>query len=141
VSRIPIIVGGGGETRTLAIAARLGDGCNLPSDTGTLDRKLAIFREHCVAAGRDPAQAEVTVLDVPVIGRDREEAASIVERLRGRTTAAAFARSHHAGTAGDHIGRYRLLADRGVTTVFVSLPDLTGPQDVLRLAPVAAAFA
>ena len=78
---------------------------------------------------------------IRVIGRDREDAASIVEKLRGRTTAAAFARSHHAGTADDHIGRYRLLADRGVKTVFVSLPDLTGPEDVLRLAPVAAAFA
>jgi len=27
-----------------------------------------------------------------------------------------------------------------VRTVFVSLPDLSGPEDVLRLAPVAAAF-
>jgi len=33
----------------------------------------------------------VTVLDVPVIGRDREHAASIVERMRGRTPAADFA--------------------------------------------------
>jgi alkanesulfonate monooxygenase SsuD/methylene tetrahydromethanopterin reductase-like flavin-dependent oxidoreductase (luciferase family)/predicted kinase len=141
VSRIPVIVGGSGEKRTLAIAARLGDGCNLPSDLATLDRKLAVFREHCVAAGRDPAQAEVTVLDVPVIGRDREQAASIVEKLRGRTAAATFARRHHAGPADEHIGRYRLLADRGVRTVFVSLPHLTDPEDVLALAPVAAAFA
>jgi alkanesulfonate monooxygenase SsuD/methylene tetrahydromethanopterin reductase-like flavin-dependent oxidoreductase (luciferase family)/predicted kinase len=139
-SRIPIIVGGSGEKRTLAIAARLGDGCNLPSDIGTLDRKLAIFREHCVAAGRDPAKAEVTVLDIPVIGRDREGAASIVEKLRGRTPAAVFARRHHAGTAEDHIGRYRLLAERGVRTVFVALPDLAWPEDVLRLSPIAAAF-
>ena len=138
---IPIIVGGGGEKRTLAIAARLGDGCNLHSEIATLDRKLAIFRQHCVAAGRDPAQAEVTVLDTPVIGRDREDAASIVEKLRGRTAAAVFARRHHAGPAGEHIGRYRLLADRGVKTVFVSLPQLTGPEDVLCLAPLAAAFA
>jgi hypothetical protein len=93
-----------------------------------------------VAAGRDPAQVEVTVLDIPVIGRDREHAASIVEKLRGGATAAAFAQRHHAGTAGDHIGRYRLLAERGVQTVFVSLPDLAGPEDVLRLAPLAAAF-
>ena len=141
VSSIPVIVGGGGEKRTLAIAARLGDGCNLPSDLAALDHKLAIFRQHCLLAGRDPAQAEVTVLDIPVIGRDREDAASIVDRLRGRTAAAAYARRHHAGTADDHIGRYRLLADRGVKTVFVSLPDLTGPEHVLRLAPVAAAFA
>ena len=94
-----------------------------------------------MAAGRDPAQAEVTVLDIPVIGRDREDAASIVEKLRGRTTAAAFAQRHHAGTADEHIGRYRLLADRGVKTVFVSLPHLADPEDIGCLAPVAAAFA
>jgi alkanesulfonate monooxygenase SsuD/methylene tetrahydromethanopterin reductase-like flavin-dependent oxidoreductase (luciferase family)/predicted kinase len=139
--RIPVIVGGSGEQRTLRIAARLGDGCNLPSDLGTLDRKLAVLRRHCLAAGRDPGQVEVTVLDVPVIGRDRDHAAAVVERLRGRVSAAAFAARHHAGTTVDHIGRYRLLAERGVTTVFVALPDLAHPDDVLRLAPVTAAFA
>ena len=140
VAPVPIIVGGGGERRTLRIAARLGDGCNLPSALDVLDRKLAVLREHCREAGRDPEQVQVTVLDLPVIGEDREHAAALVEKLRGRTPAAAFARRHHAGTAGDHIGRYRLLAERGVSTVFVSLPDLAGPQDVLRLAPVTAAF-
>jgi hypothetical protein len=39
-----------------------------------------------VAAGRDPAQAEVTVLDIPVIGRDREDAASIVENCAAGLT-------------------------------------------------------
>ncbi len=137
---IPIIVGGAGERRTLRIAARLGDGCNLPSDLATLDRKLAVLRSHCREAGRDPGDVSVTVLDIPVIGGDREQVASIIERLRGRTPAAAFARRHHAGLPADHIGRYRLLAERGVSTVFVSLPDLAGPGDVLRLAPVVAAF-
>ena len=140
VSAVPIIVGGSGERRTLRIAARMGDGCNVPADLATLDRKLAVLREHCREAGRDPAEVQVTVLDVPVIGDDRAHAAAIVERLRGRTAAATFARRHHSGTVEDHRGRYRLLAERGVSTVFVSLPDLTGPDDVLRLAPVAAAF-
>jgi alkanesulfonate monooxygenase SsuD/methylene tetrahydromethanopterin reductase-like flavin-dependent oxidoreductase (luciferase family) len=140
VSQVPIIVGGGGERRTLRIAARLADGCNLPSALDVLDHKLAVLREHCREAGRDPAQVQVTVLDIPVVGEDRGHAAALVEQLRGRTPAAAFARRHHAGTAADHIGRYRLLAERGVATVFVSLPDLAGPQDVLRLAPVTAAF-
>jgi alkanesulfonate monooxygenase SsuD/methylene tetrahydromethanopterin reductase-like flavin-dependent oxidoreductase (luciferase family)/predicted kinase len=138
---VPIIVGGSGERRTLRIAARLGDGCNVPSDLETLDRKLAVLRSHCREAGRDPAEVQITVLDIPVIGADREQAGSIVERLRGRTPAAAFARRHHAGRPADHVGRYRLLADRGVSTVFISLPDLAGPDDVLRLAPVVAAFA
>jgi alkanesulfonate monooxygenase SsuD/methylene tetrahydromethanopterin reductase-like flavin-dependent oxidoreductase (luciferase family)/predicted kinase len=138
--RVPIIVGGGGERRTLRIAARLGDGCNLPAALDVLDGKLAVLREHCREAGRDPAEVAVTVLDIPVVGEDRGHTAAIVEKLRGRTPAATFARRHHAGTAADHIGRYRLLAERGVGTVFVSLPDLAGPQDVLRLAPVTAAF-
>ncbi len=140
VSGVPIIVGGGGEHRTLRIAARLADGCNLPADLPTLDAKLAVLRRHCEQAGRDPAEVAVTVLDTPVIGTDRDDVAAIVERHRGRLPAARFAQRHHAGTAADHIGRYRLLAERGVRTVFVSLPDLTGPREVLKLAPVAAAF-
>lgn len=137
---IPVIVGGGGEKRTLQIAARLGDGCNLPAELAVLDRKIAVLHAHCTAAQRDPAEVAITVLDVPVIGTDRDQAARITERLRGRTSTAEFARRHHAGTAADHIGRYRLLAERGVSTVFVSLPDLTGPSEVLRFAPVIAAF-
>jgi alkanesulfonate monooxygenase SsuD/methylene tetrahydromethanopterin reductase-like flavin-dependent oxidoreductase (luciferase family)/predicted kinase len=136
---IPIVVGGSGD-RTLGIAARLGDGCNLPSRIDLLDSKLPKLRSACEQAGRDPAEVQITVLDLPVIGRDREETGAIVERLRGRTSAAAFARAHHAGTAVDHIGRYRQLAERGVSTVFVSLPDLAGPEEVRKLAPVTAAF-
>jgi alkanesulfonate monooxygenase SsuD/methylene tetrahydromethanopterin reductase-like flavin-dependent oxidoreductase (luciferase family)/predicted kinase len=137
---VPIIVGGSGEKRTLRIAARLGDGCNLPADLGTLDGKLAVLRSHCHQAGRDPADVLITVLDIPVIGRDREHVAELVERLRGRTSAAVFADRHHAGTPADHIGRYRQLAERGVSTVFVALPDLAGPDEVLRLTPLISAF-
>jgi len=139
--QVPVIVGGSGERRTLRIAARLGDGCNLPSGPDdVLDRKLAVLRAHCADADRDPASLLVTVLDLPVVGRDREHAAALVERLRGRTAAAVFAKRHHAGTAGQHVDRYRLLAARGVHWVFVALPDLAGPADVLRLAPVTRAF-
>jgi alkanesulfonate monooxygenase SsuD/methylene tetrahydromethanopterin reductase-like flavin-dependent oxidoreductase (luciferase family) len=100
-----------------------------------------VLRKHCEQAGRDPAELQVTVLDVPVLGRDRNHAGELVELLRGRTSATAYARQHHAGTAADLVGRYRQLAQRGVSTVFVSLPDPGGPDDVLRLTPVAAAFA
>jgi alkanesulfonate monooxygenase SsuD/methylene tetrahydromethanopterin reductase-like flavin-dependent oxidoreductase (luciferase family)/predicted kinase len=136
ISPIPIIVGGNGETRTLAIAARLADGCNLPSDPAVLAVKLAALRAHCQEAGRDPAEVAVTVLDVPIVGTDREHVASIVERLRGRTGAPAFARRHHAGLAADHAARYRDLAARGVRTAFVALPDLAGPEDLSRMAAV-----
>jgi alkanesulfonate monooxygenase SsuD/methylene tetrahydromethanopterin reductase-like flavin-dependent oxidoreductase (luciferase family)/predicted kinase len=140
IGHIPVIVGGSGD-RTLDIAARLADGCNLPSDVEVLDGRLAVLRAQCVRAGRDPAEVAVTVLDVPVVGRDREHVAALVESLRGRVSATAFARRHHAGVAADHVGRYRLLAERGVSTVFVSLPDLAGPDDLARFGPVVASFA
>ena len=81
----------------------------------------------------------VTVLDLPVLGRDREHTAALVERLRGRSTATAYAGAHHAGTAADHVQRYRELARAGVSTVFVAPADFAGPDEVARFAPVIAA--
>ena len=80
------------------------------------------------------------MLDVPVVGRDREDTAARVERLRGRTPAPAFAARHSAGVAADHARRYRELADLGVRTVFLALPDLAGADDLTRCAPVLAAL-
>jgi alkanesulfonate monooxygenase SsuD/methylene tetrahydromethanopterin reductase-like flavin-dependent oxidoreductase (luciferase family)/predicted kinase len=136
VTNVPIIVGGNGERRTLAIAARLADGCNLPSDEATLDHKIAVLRRHCEAAGRDLAEVAITVLDLPIVGRDRDEVWSRVETLRGRATATAFATAHHAGTYTEQRERYARLAATGVSSVFVAPPHVQTPQDVLDLAPM-----
>ena len=131
---VPIIVGGSGERRTLRIVAEQADGCNLTSEPKTLAKKLAVLREHCEDVGRDPDSVEITVLDLPVIGSDREDTAARVERLRGRLPASAYAARHHAGSAGDHARRYAELAELGVDTVFLSLPDLAGAADLERCA-------
>jgi alkanesulfonate monooxygenase SsuD/methylene tetrahydromethanopterin reductase-like flavin-dependent oxidoreductase (luciferase family) len=128
IGALPLIVGGRGA-RLLDIARRLGDACNVPAQPDVVR-----------AAAAAMAGKRVTVLDLPVIGRDREHAAQLVERLRGRTAAAAFARRHAAVTASEHVARYRGLADLGVDTVFVAFPDLAGPDEVERFAPVTAAF-
>ena len=137
---IPIIVGGGGERRTLDIAARLGDGCNLSSALPVLDRKLEVFRAHAARAGRSMDDLRITVLDVPIVGTDPDEVARLVEAHRGRVSAKAYAAAHHAGTVEQHIARYRQLAERGVHTVFVSLPDLAGPAQIEKFAPILQAF-
>ena len=140
VSDVPIIVGGSGARRTLRIVAEQADGCNLSSDQTVLQAKIDILRRHCAAVGRDPSTVEITVLDLPVIGTDREDVAGRVERLRGRTPAAAYAARHHAALAVDHAQRYLELADLGVSTVFVALPDLAGADDLARCAPLLAAL-
>jgi F420-dependent oxidoreductase-like protein len=65
----PILVGGGGERKTLRLAARYADACNLfgtsPAEVG---RKLAVLRSHCDAEGRDYDRITKTVLAVrPVL--------------------------------------------------------------------------
>jgi alkanesulfonate monooxygenase SsuD/methylene tetrahydromethanopterin reductase-like flavin-dependent oxidoreductase (luciferase family)/predicted kinase len=136
---VPVIVGGRGR-RLLGIAARLGDAVNLPSARDRLEPGIARLTAALQDCGRDPDEVAVTVLDVPVLGTDRDDVARRVERLRGRTAAPAYGRAHHAGLAADHIGRYRQLAELGVSTVFVALPDLAGPEDLDRLVPVLDAF-
>ena len=85
-------------------------------------------------------ELRITVLDLPIVGTDPDDVARRVEAHRGRTSAKAYAAAHHAGTVEQHIARYRQLAERGVHTVFVSLPDLAGPAEVEKFAPIVEAF-
>ena len=48
----PIMIGGGGEKKTLLLVAKYADACNLVAD-GDPARKLGVLRRHCEAVGRD----------------------------------------------------------------------------------------
>ena len=60
--RPPILIGGGGERKTLRLVAQYGDACNL-FDAGpeALAHKIEVLRGHCTDVGRDPAQIDITV--------------------------------------------------------------------------------
>ena len=92
--------------------------------------QLGELHTACAAAERDPPTLAIRVLDVTVIGDNREDVASRVARLRGRTSAAAYARRHHAGTLDDQRRRRDRLASLGVGTVFLALPDLFQADDI-----------
>ncbi len=59
---LPILIGGGGEKKTLRLVAQHGDACNL-FDAGAeqLRHKIEVLRGHCSDVGRDPGEIEVTV--------------------------------------------------------------------------------
>lgn len=137
VGRLPLVIGGGGERRTLRLAARWGDACNVRADLDTVRHKTAVLRRHCDEVGRPRDEVEVTVLDVAVVGTSRDDTWARVERLRGRAKAADFAARHHAGEVASHRERHERLLEEGVGTVFLALPDLDGPQDLERVAPLA----
>jgi F420-dependent oxidoreductase-like protein len=79
----PILVGGGGEQRTLRLAARYADACNLDVDDIEQTRhKLDVLREHCAEIGRQFDDIERTAL-IPIIdlGERGEHASAFVDRL------------------------------------------------------------
>jgi alkanesulfonate monooxygenase SsuD/methylene tetrahydromethanopterin reductase-like flavin-dependent oxidoreductase (luciferase family) len=60
--RVPIMVGGGGEKKTLRLVAQYADACNVFGSPEGIARKYAILDEHCAVVGRDPAEIERSTL-------------------------------------------------------------------------------
>lgn len=138
---VPILVGGGGERQTLRLVAQYADACNIMGEPETVRRKVAVLRSHCEQVGRDTAEVEVTHLSPVLVGADRDDVARLVEAGRGRSqSAAAYSERMLAGTADDHIGRFRGLADAGVDTAIVALSGVDDATGVERFAPVIEAF-
>ena len=78
--RVPILVGGGGERKTLRLAAQYADACNVFGRSPEFVRaKLAVLREHCDRLGRPYEEIERTVLTS--IDPDAESGEATVERF------------------------------------------------------------
>jgi F420-dependent oxidoreductase-like protein len=61
--RPPILVGGGGERRTLRLVAQYADACNIfDSGPENVAHKLEVLDRHCHEVGRDPAEVQRTLL-------------------------------------------------------------------------------
>jgi alkanesulfonate monooxygenase SsuD/methylene tetrahydromethanopterin reductase-like flavin-dependent oxidoreductase (luciferase family) len=58
--RLPIMIGGSGERKTLRTVARHADMWNAMGPLDVMRRKVDILRDHCADAGRDPAEIEFT---------------------------------------------------------------------------------
>jgi F420-dependent oxidoreductase-like protein len=59
VSRIPVMIGGGGERKTLRMVAQYADESNIIASRGDVPRKLDVLDAHCARLGRD--RSEITV--------------------------------------------------------------------------------
>jgi F420-dependent oxidoreductase-like protein len=118
VRRPSIMVGGGGERKTLRLVARYADACNL-FNTPQLRQKLDVLREHCQREGRDYDSIAKTVTMPLTVGADGSGVDELLTTLRS-------------------------LAELGVTTVLGHVPEVhtIRPLEVMArdVIPVAATF-
>ena len=104
----PIMIGGGGEQKTLRLVAQYADACNLFGRLGPaeLGRKLDILRGHCADVGRPYAEIEKTSLNHARVTRDG---------ANGTTTPAQLIEALHQ------------LAELGFDQAIISLPNIQDP--------------
>jgi F420-dependent oxidoreductase-like protein len=82
-----IMIGGGGEKRTLRLVARYADQCNVTGDVATLTRKIDVLRRHCAEVGRDPAEVGVTWMTPLILTTSSQNTAEVREMLAGAASA------------------------------------------------------
>jgi alkanesulfonate monooxygenase SsuD/methylene tetrahydromethanopterin reductase-like flavin-dependent oxidoreductase (luciferase family) len=135
--RVPILIGGSGERRTLRLAAEHADACNLFGEPDTIRRKIQVLQDHCVTFGRDPDEIEITQLS-PILSAP--DAASLGERVAELAPSTMspedFAERVTAAPAEVHVERFTALANAGVHTAIVSLADVGHPGALTDFAPV-----
>ena len=72
--KIPVLIGGGGERKTLRLVAKHADIWHSFGDLETVTRKVGILRQHCADVGRDPADIEIsTGVGGPHAGEDPDD--------------------------------------------------------------------
>jgi F420-dependent oxidoreductase-like protein len=76
-----IMIGGGGEKRTLRLVARYADKCNVTGDAATLARKISVLHRHCAEVGRDPAEIDVTWMTPLILTTSDQNTAEMHQML------------------------------------------------------------
>jgi F420-dependent oxidoreductase-like protein len=123
VGPLPLLVGGGGEQRTLRIAARYADEWNTWGTPDLLAHKGAVLERHCADVGRDPATIGRSANALLFLSEDESWLAPRRDRDVGRPTI--------VGTPAEVVDIVGAYAEAGVDELII--PDFNlGPPSRRR---------
>lgn len=139
--RLPFLIGGSGERRTLRIVARDADIWNGEGDPTAFARRNAMLDSHCAAIGRDPAEIRRTVGLPPICIRDSRagavEALTKILARQGGTPADARAWAESSPLADTEevvAGLLRAWHEAGAEEAIADLPWPPDDETLERLA-------
>jgi alkanesulfonate monooxygenase SsuD/methylene tetrahydromethanopterin reductase-like flavin-dependent oxidoreductase (luciferase family) len=136
---VPMLIGGGGERRTLRVVARHADMWNAMGTPETIERKIAILGEHCRDVGRELSDIELTVGANIVIRPDRATAEAVYAdqlRVNHATDQTNVTQPHQRwlGTVDDIVERIRAYIAIGVQGLIVEMPAPLDLETIRTLA-------
>lgn len=121
-SPLPLLIGGGGEKRTMRIAAKYADRWNVWGTPDTLRHKNAVLDRHCEDLGRDPSEITRSAQGLLFVMDDEASAAKMRERDIGRAAL--------VGTPDQLVEIVAEYRDAGVDELIV--PDFTLPAGAAK---------
>jgi len=131
---LPILIGGGGERKTLRIVARWADACNLGGGFENVQRKDEILRRHCEEVGRDESEIERTVgVGTCIIRDDPAEAERVAREMFARNGGAETWRNQLVGTPGQVVEMLRPFLGIGFRHFIVGFPPPYDAESMERL--------
>jgi len=116
-----IMIGGGGEKRTLKLVAQYADLCNVSGDADMIRHKLDVLRGHCAAVGRDPSEITTTRLGTLMLTDSAEQTAQ-TQAFLADMAGAEFAAACTVGTDEEVVEQVTVLLDAGLDELIFNLP-------------------
>lgn len=131
---LPLLVGGGGERRTLRTVARYADACNFGGGVDNVRHKDAVLRERCEEIGRDPSEIERTTGTGAIIIRDTlEEAQRVLADTFAHNGGARLWTDQPIGTPEMVAERLRPFIELGFRHLIVGFPSPHDAETMERL--------
>jgi len=139
VGKIPVMIGGSGEKKTLRMVAQYADESNLTCTLEEIPQKMEALAGHCERLGRDRSEIKVTKLVMMVIGRTMEDARASVDTFietHGWPSEAADLMAPRMTLGGpDEIGQaIQDLIDAGIDGVTLNLAANAHDPEMIALA-------
>ncbi len=132
--RLPLLIGGGGERKTLRIVARYADACNVGGGFENVKRKDEVLRRHCEEVGRDESEIERTAgVGICVIRDDPAEAQRVAESIFERNGGADPWKHQLVGTPEQIVEMLRPYPGIGFRHLIVGFPSPYDAESMERL--------
>jgi F420-dependent oxidoreductase-like protein len=129
-----ILIGGGGEKKTLRLVAQYADMWNGFGDVDTIQHKLDVLAAHCRDVGRDPSDVVKTRLGTLFVTRSAEETRERREEFMARRGVAAvdLPSMFTCGEPNEVGDALQVFFDAGLDGLLFNMPVGSTPADVER---------